>query len=191
VEPLFDMGVQREPGGKSPRARGSDQALLVVDDIEWDAGMDFGGIGQIVTFDNGEQAVREKSVGSVPRVGTGFLRAELRVIDVEVQYLVTARVLADIRCGHHVAVPKSAAPTDLKSIVVILSRIGELEIGIRGGGAGEILDKAVDTTLPDVFHFQINFAREFAFERQAFVEYPGCPQGMRIGSKRGEYGAYG
>ena len=95
--------------------------------------------------------------------------AELRVVDVEVEDLVAASVGTDVGGGDHVAVPKSMASTDLNPIVVILSRVGEREVRIRGGGVGEIVNKAVNAALPDVFHFHINVGGKFAFQGKAFI----------------------
>jgi hypothetical protein len=50
-----------------------------------------------------------------------------------------------------VAVPKGVASTDLKPVVVILSGLGEREFPTQAGQVGEIVDKAVNAALPDVF----------------------------------------
>src|SRR5437899_3193029 len=96
VESFFDVCIQREPRGEAARARGLDELLLIVDDVKGESGADLGGIGEIETFHEREQAVGEEAVRSVPRVGTELLGAELRVVDVEVEDLVGTRAGADV-----------------------------------------------------------------------------------------------
>src|SRR6266576_2185850 len=90
VKSLFNMRVQREPRREAARAGGLDELLLIVDDVEGKSGPDLGGIGEIEAFHERKQAVGEKAIRDIPRGGTGLLRAKLRVVDVEVENLVTA-----------------------------------------------------------------------------------------------------
>ena len=59
-------------------------------------GADFGGVGEIETFHEREQAVGKEAVRSVPRVGAELLGAELRVVDIEVENLVGTSAGADV-----------------------------------------------------------------------------------------------
>ena len=183
MESLFDVGVQREPRGETARTRGLDDLLLIVDDVERESGADLAGIGEVETLHERKQAVGEKTIGSVPRVGTRLLGTELRVIDVEVEDLAAASMGADVRGGDHVAVSKGAACADLKPVIVILPCIGQRELPVQVGEVGEIVNEAVNATLPDVLHFQINVGRELAFKGEAFVQDARRLQGMQIGSK--------
>ena len=90
MEALFDVGIESEPSGEAAGAGRFNQLELVVYDVKRKARPQFGGVGEVETFVDGEQSPGEEAVGGIPGIGAGLLGAELRIVDVEVEDLVGA-----------------------------------------------------------------------------------------------------
>ena len=173
MKAFFDVGVERKPGRKAARPGGLDQLEPIVDDIEGETGSEFSRISEVESFVDRQQTPGQKTVGSIPRIRSRLLGAELRIVDANVEHLVRAGMGAHVGGEEHVPVAEGAAGSELEGVVVILSRVLEHEIAIEGCGIDKVVNQAVGTTLLDIFDLEVNGGWELAFERQAPVDETG------------------
>ena len=93
VKALLELEVEREILGKALRAGGGNELLLIVGEVEGEAGAGFQGISEFCLaydgeLEKGHVAPGEKAIWSVPGIGAGLLRAEDGTVDIEVESLI-------------------------------------------------------------------------------------------------------
>jgi len=111
----------------------------------------------------------EKSIGRIPRVRTGLLRAEDWVVDVEIESLIGAGSRASVSAHDRIGVAKVVTKRDLKGVVVVLASVAENEIA-GSGGIARVVDEPIGAMPAEEFRFQVDGPGEFLLQTEAPVQ---------------------
>ena len=174
MEAFFELEVERKIVGKALRAGCAEELLLVGESAERESGAGFEGVGdfELVNdreIEEGKVSPGEEAVGGVPGIGTGFLRAEDRIVDAEVEDLIGAGTGASVGAHQHVAFAEVVAEGDLEAVVAVVTGVLEDEVAARSV-VESVVDESVIAAALLELGFHVDGIGEFLFEGNAPVE---------------------
>src|SRR5581483_5650311 len=128
VKTFFEVQVQAEPVRKAAGAGRFDELLLRVFDIEGKAAARLQRVSEVNLVKDGQLEKRqqppgEETVWRVPAVGSGLLRTEDRVINIEIEHLVGSRAGTRVGSKNEIAVAKILSAIHMKRGVAIFAGV--------------------------------------------------------------------
>ena len=195
VKTLFELKIQRKIIGKALGARFAQKLHLVVQEIERESGAGFHRIGDFELVKDGKREQGEispgkKAVGSVPGIGSGLLRAENRVVDVEVEDLIGAGTGAGVGAHHHVSFAEVAAQGNLESVIGVVASVLENEVAADGVVAS-VVNKSAGAAALKVFGLRVDGCGKLLFKADTPIDKARDAEIGGIGSEGSENGCCG